>query len=229
MPDRLITDLTAVTTIHDADYGVSVDVSDTTQSASGTTKKWSFSTLLTYLANTFLALSNVDTDGTLTANSDTKIASQKAVKTFVQSLYPVGSIYISTVATNPATLFGFGTWAAFAGGRTLIGVGTSDQAFAAAATGGESTHLLTGAESGEKGHNHTQDAHSHTMSPGTVSNTSGNTDITVGGSGHNYNSPVTNQVQNATATNQAVAASNAANAHNNLPPYIVTYMWNRTA
>jgi hypothetical protein len=31
-------------------------------------------------------------------------------------VYPVGAIYISTLSTNPATLFGFGTWAAFGAG-----------------------------------------------------------------------------------------------------------------
>ena len=38
--------------------------------------------------------------------------------------YPVGSIYMSTVATNPNTLFGFGTWVAYGVGRVLIGAGT---------------------------------------------------------------------------------------------------------
>lgn len=44
----------------------------------------------------------------------------------VAAAYPVGAIFIATVATNPATLLGFGTWAAFAEGRCLVGVGTAD-------------------------------------------------------------------------------------------------------
>ena len=39
------------------------------------------------------------------------------------ALYPVGSIYTqATVATNPATLLGFGTWAAFGAGRVMVGL-----------------------------------------------------------------------------------------------------------
>ncbi len=41
-----------------------------------------------------------------------------------QLLYPIGSLYLSTVSTNPNTLFGFGTWVAFGQGRVLVGVGT---------------------------------------------------------------------------------------------------------
>ena len=42
-------------------------------------------------------------------------------------VYPIGSLYFSTVSTNPSTLLGFGTWVPFGGGRTLIGAGsTSD-------------------------------------------------------------------------------------------------------
>ena len=40
---------------------------------------------------------------------------------------PVGSIYINAaVTTNPATLLGFGTWAAFGTGRVIVGYNASD-------------------------------------------------------------------------------------------------------
>ena len=42
----------------------------------------------------------------------------------VVEAWPVGSIYISSLATNPAVTFGYGTWVAISEGRNLIGVGT---------------------------------------------------------------------------------------------------------
>lgn len=121
-------------------------------------------------------------------------------------LYPVGAIYIATVSTNPATLLGFGTWTAFAAGRTIIGVGTSDQAFAAAATGGESNHTLITAE-----------MPSHTHGYGQPQGTSGAGTGLVDGP---------NQTSSGTHN---TASNGSGSAHNNLPPYIVAYMWQRTA
>jgi hypothetical protein len=45
-------------------------------------------------------------------------------------LYPVGSVYINAaVSTNPGTLLGFGTWAAFGAGRVLVGLDAGDVDF----------------------------------------------------------------------------------------------------
>src|SRR5690349_19835954 len=38
----------------------------------------------------------------------------------LSNVYPVGCIYTTTVSTNPATVFGFGTWAAYGSGRCLV-------------------------------------------------------------------------------------------------------------
>ena len=50
-------------------------------------------------------------------------STNKIEVTNISKIYPVGSIYLSTVATNPATLFGIGTWQALPAGRVLIGQG----------------------------------------------------------------------------------------------------------
>jgi hypothetical protein len=42
----------------------------------------------------------------------------------LKAFYPIGSIYMATVATNPATLLGFGTWTAWGAGRVPVGAGT---------------------------------------------------------------------------------------------------------
>jgi hypothetical protein len=123
-------------------------------------------------------------------------------------IYPVGSIYMNaSVSTNPGTLLGFGTWTAHAAGRVNVGVGTSDQAFAAGATGGESNHTLTTAELA---------VHSHTWNSGTATATGGGTSgVALNNAGFNIAAPGGN--------------AGSGSAHNNLQPYVVVYMWKRTA
>jgi microcystin-dependent protein len=167
------------------------------------------------------------------------------------AVYPVGSIYVATVSTSPATLFGFGTWSAFGPGRTLVSLDAGQTEFdVVEETGGVKTVTLTAQQSGLRGHNHTQDPHNHVQDghahgPGTYNvelTVVGNTTATGGSNratgasspdatpavhGNSGSATATNQA--ATATNQAAADSDAPNAHNNLQPYIVVYMWKRTA
>lgn len=141
-------------------------------------------------------------------------------------LYPVGSIYINaSVATNPATLLGFGTWTAFGGGRVPVGNGTSDATYTAGSTGGESTHTLTTGEMPTHGMYfslHGDEAGSPLRSPSATGGTyTGNligayrTPGSVLGGASSY------------ANNSWSWGSNTP--HNILQPYIVVYMWKRTA
>lgn len=55
--------------------------------------------------------------------------------------FPVGSVFISAVSTNPATLLGYGTWSSLGEGRVLVGVDTSDPDFdTVLETGGSKVH-----------------------------------------------------------------------------------------
>ena len=58
--------------------------------------------------------------------------------------YPVGSIYMSVVETNPAELFG-GTWEAIAPGRVLLGAGeyTPSISYTAGDKGGVTSKILS--------------------------------------------------------------------------------------
>lgn len=79
-------------------------------------------------------------------------------------IHPVGSIYMTTVATNPATVLGHGTWVAWGSGRVPVGVNTGDTDFnTVEKTGGAKTVTLTAAQSGLPQHTHVQDAHNHTQ------------------------------------------------------------------
>jgi microcystin-dependent protein len=83
-------------------------------------------------------------------------------------VYPIGSIYTSTVATNPSTYFG-GTWVAEGEGRVLVGFASGDPDFGTAgATPGAKTVTLDSTQipshtHTQNSHNHTQDAHNHTQ------------------------------------------------------------------
>ena len=64
----------------------------------------------------------VDFDGSAAVDLDVAITNQLFLK-----IYPVGAVYISTVNTSPATLFG-GNWTAIGGGRVLQTVNGSTPA-----------------------------------------------------------------------------------------------------
>jgi hypothetical protein len=121
-------------------------------------------------------------------------------------VYPVGSIYTNyNVATNPATLLGFGTWVAI-GGKFLVGLYGTTEFLSNLQTGGEKTHVLTIPE---------MPSHTHT-SPLYSANNGGN-------SGVPQNTP-----GGADTTSNASNATGGGGAHNTLPPYIVIYMWYRS-
>ena len=121
-------------------------------------------------------------------------------------MYPVGSVYINaSVSTNPDTLLGFGTWAAFGAGRVLVGLDADDVDFdTVEETGGAKTHTLTVDE---------MPSHTHTYN-GNFSSASlqfGNPQDDFGGGAN------------------STGATGGGQPHNNLQPYIVVYMWKRTA
>lgn len=87
----------------------------------------------------------------------------------ISEAFPINSIFISAVATNPATMLGYGTWTQFGQGRVLVGIDPAQPEFdGLLETGGSKAHLLSVAEMPQhthtqNAHNHTQDAHNHTQ------------------------------------------------------------------
>ena len=62
------------------------------------------------------------------------------------NIFPVGSIYMAVVSTNPSSFFG-GTWTAFGTGRTVVGIDAGQTEFdTVEETGGAKTHTLTTSE-----------------------------------------------------------------------------------
>ena len=159
-----------------------------------------------------------------TSDNDTSIATTAFVKAAIAAaLYPVGSLYTATVSTNPATLLGFGTWTAFGAGRVMVGAGTGGGGtYTAGATGGSKdavvvshTHTATVTD---PGHNHTY------LRPNT----------TLPQSGSSTNCFVPGNITDTTSTaSTGISVSNSTTGVSgtdaNLQPYIVVYMWERTA
>ena len=145
-------------------------------------------------------------------------------------IYPVGSIYISTSSTSPATLFG-GTWEELKG-RFLLG---RDTGYAAGSTGGEAEHTLVLSETPSHKHSvsvTSSGAHNHTLTA--VSTTSGTShDYGLLESWLKWTSTRSVTVPENSTTNGAhthtvsETSKGGGGAHNNMPPYLAVYMWKR--
>ncbi len=186
----------------------------------------------------------VHTDNNYTSIDKNKLATVEeganrlVLQDILNAIYPVGSIIMSVSLTTAAEVqakFG-GTWEKYAAGRTIIGEGTSDKTFTAGTTSGSSTHKLV--ESELPSHKHgMQDSgsHSHAFSYGggalcvdteqAVGTSSGLGTGSLWGSRNKSVSPIASSGSHSHTIN----STGGGTAHNNLPPYIVTYIWVRTA
>ena len=148
----------------------------------------------------------------------TQLNSLDSAKTTLSAVfdmvYPVGSIYMQMgTSANPVVLMGFGTWVRYGEGKVLVSQSGSDTEFDTLnETGGSKTHTLTVDEL--PAHTHT-----HTVQTGRSYSSS------IGGP------PIVQGSNNVLIYEQAVTTSSTGSgqAHNNIQPYIVVYMWRRTA
>lgn len=133
------------------------------------------------------------------------------------SIYPVGTIYMSASSTSPASLFG-GTWEQIQD-RFLLAAGSS---YAAGNTGGEAAHTLTVNE---------MPSHTH----GLRANTSWGDSETLGAWQQYFGSNILYDVgaSGGTITSSyyydVTQHAGGGGSHNNMPPYLVVYVWKRTA
>jgi hypothetical protein len=170
----------------------------------------------------------------------TQVATTAFVKTALQAVYPVGSIYINAgVTTNPATLLGFGTWVAFGAGRVMVGLSGSDPLFnALEETGGSKdatvvshTHTFSGTTVEAGNHQHAVDYPIDcTTFTKQYGSTSGTTDSFCDTNGGVSGIPLSSTAGAHSHTYSGTTASTGSSGTNaNLQPYIAVAMWKRTA
>lgn len=171
----------------------------------------------------------------------------------LEEIYPIGCIYTTTVGTNPASVFGFGTWEQIASGRCLIGASSK---YTAGSTGGEEVHTLSLAETPAHSHGASMgSAGDHRHNRGTMNITGafdGNindpyhegafyntgrgwngSDGDKGGGIKGFDASRSWTGETSTAGNHThalyIGNSGGGGAHNNMQPYLAVYFWKRTA
>ncbi len=166
------------------------------------------------------------------------------VQSILNKVYPVGAIYISVNNTNPQTLFG-GTWVQIQD-SFLLAAGSS---YTAGNAGGAATHTHdtksvsltvanlpahthTGSTNNTGGHTHNMEGWRYTNNGGsypirarhTLSEDPVDTDTTMKTAGAHEHTFTTDSTGSGTAHNHGTTESSS-----NMPPYLVVYMWKRTA
>ena len=185
-------------------------------------------------------LTNDGADGTnvFIANNDSRLSDARTptshthtsnqVSDLIDTIYPVGSIYMSVSNTSPSILFG-GTWEQIED-KFLLASGSS---YSNGATGGSATVTLT--ENEIPTHNHNSKTltgtariqqwnGSESSTTGIISQSTNNYNLKNPSSGTNWGA--TTLTVNATHTHDNVGGGQA---HENMPPYLAVNVWKRTA
>lgn len=140
--------------------------------------------------------------------------SDPILKRMFDLIYPVGSVYISVNNTNPAVLFG-GTWVQIKD-RFLLGAGTT---YSNGTTGGETSHTLTTGELPKTSFR--------------IPHVAAYDDCTVSGGGWKQSGRTQMEkegaIQNVSNSGWHIMSIGNNESHNNMPPYLVVYIWKRTA
>ena len=135
-------------------------------------------------------------------------------------IYPIGSIFITTVNQDPSPYLG-GKWEAFGAGRVLVGFDSSQTEFnTILKTGGEKTHKLTIYE---------MPSHIHSLGWGTSGRfiKMTNSDSDTNSYGFDFHKGYAGDVDSNGYNFTRALPTGGGQSHNNLQPYIVVYMFKR--
>ena len=146
-------------------------------------------------------------------------ADGQGVGSFLNMVYPVGAIYMSTISTSPATLFG-GTWEQIQN-RFLLCAGST---YSAGSTGGEATTTLTAANLPSQTGSllfHGYASRTNMQSGDGVF--SGSSTVT------GYKLPSDAHTSSSSISHIKYNNGGSSTAFTNMPPYLAVYVWKRTA
>lgn len=157
-------------------------------------------------------------------NSEIDVLKQSIVS--LESIYPIGSIYISMSDVNPTDLFHMGVWEQIKDSFLL----SAGDIYKAGVSGGEAAHQLTIEEMPLHTHESTlaeAGAHTHTIGA--------DTDAAYGTYCSSIHGASTGAEAYKGSTNSAglhthtisIANTGGSKAHNNMPPFLTVYMWKR--
>ena len=138
----------------------------------------------------------------------------------IEIIYPVGSIYITTNGQNPGEYLG-GEWESYGEGRTIVGAGTGtdsnnvQKVFEINETGGEYEHTLTGNE---------MPAHNHRIFV-----TANSYEAILGGDYLTTTSASSSSIVTSGRSEGRTKENGGSQSHNNIQPYVVTYIWKRVS
>lgn len=149
-------------------------------------------------------------NGAVTEEKLASDALDSMLNAYFLKVYPVGAFYFSASSDNPATLFG-GTWTQIKD-TFILAAGTK---YKAGTTGGEATHTLTAQE---------MPNHYHDEYAGNAGGDSSAPNGYIGWPSIGYTSDKTWFAKLAKTSGAGGGA-----AHNNMPPYLAAYVWQRTA
>ena len=141
--------------------------------------------------------------------------------TSIENCYPIGAIYLSTIAGNPSSLLGFGTWTQIED-KFLLAAGST---YDAGDTGGAATVKLSKANlpavSGTIAmHSQGVATNVHDVTGCFSSGLTNENKYRAGGS----------EVSGAPSIGRVnFSNGGSGTAHNNMPPYLAVYVWKRTA
>lgn len=133
---------------------------------------------------------------------------QGSEKYYPAPYWPIGSIYISVVNTNPSQWFD-GVWESFGSGRVLVGVDTAQTEF--------NKVMKTGGSKYTEKHNHS------------IVNLKSATTFSKAGDGYGPQQVAGDRTWKNIDNKDITTATFGKGTSGNLQPYITVYMWRRVS